>query len=79
MSVLSVSQVARQIGVSPRVISDAFYRRWLDDSVAPVMGRQRVIPAWYVATIERVLRERGVIEADEAAAGIGAAEVEAAR
>ncbi len=57
MTFLSASQVARQFGVRPRDISDLFYRRRLSDKRCPVVAGVRLIPASYLPTIERVLRE----------------------
>lgn len=56
-----ISAVARRIGVSPQVLSNLFYRRILDDEKCPVVNGRRVIPADYVAVIEQVLRERGLM------------------
>ena len=54
----AVSDVARRLGVAPRVISDLFYQRVLDDSACPVVCGRRIIPEAYVSEIERVLRGR---------------------
>jgi hypothetical protein len=56
---LTVSDVARLKGVAPRVISDLFYARRLEDLRCPIVGGRRLIPADYVTEIERVLREAG--------------------
>ncbi|MBL8796191.1 MAG: hypothetical protein JNM56_19985 [Planctomycetia bacterium] len=53
---LTVSEVARRLGVRPRDISDLFYRRLLDDACCPVVGSRRLIPEQYVATIAAALR-----------------------
>ena len=45
-------------------IGDLFYKRYLDDDRCPVVGRFRLIPEEYLPTIERVLRERGLLFAD---------------
>jgi hypothetical protein len=55
----TVSDVARQKGVAPRIISDLFYARRLDDSRCPIVGGRRLIPADYLPELERVLREAG--------------------
>jgi hypothetical protein len=55
----TVSEVARQKGVAPRVISDLFYARRLDDRRCPIVGGRRLIPADYLTDIERVLRDCG--------------------
>ena len=57
----AVSDVARRLGVPPRVISDLFYLRVLDDGLCPVVGGRRLIPDHYVAVIEQVLRDRNVL------------------
>lgn len=57
----SISALARRHGVSPQVLSNLFYRRVLDDEKCPVVNGRRVIPAEYVAEIEEVLRERGLL------------------
>ena len=58
MSLFSVSEVARQLDVPPRDISDLFYARVLDDQLCPVVGRRRVIPAGYIDTIRAALASR---------------------
>lgn len=59
----AVSEVARRLGVQPRIISDLFYQRALDDGVCPVVGGRRLIPEAYVPEIEKVLRERNLLPA----------------
>ena len=61
----SVSGVARRLGVPPPVISNLFYRRELSDEVCPVVDGRRLIPAHYVAVIERLLRDRGLLPGDK--------------
>ena len=56
---LTVSDVARQLGVPPKLVSDLFYRRELRDDLCPVVGGRRLIPEGYVSEIARVLRRRG--------------------
>jgi hypothetical protein len=55
----TVSEVARRRGVPPRVISDLFYARRLDDSRCPIVGGRRLIPADYLPQIDAVLRAAG--------------------
>ena len=62
MNYRSISEVARRCGVPPPVISNLFYHRVLDDRVCPIVGGRRLIPAHYITEIERVLRERGLID-----------------
>ena len=70
MQSLTVSEVARDIErrsgqtVPPKVISDLFYKRQLSDAQCPIHGRVRLIPEEYVAEIERILCDRGVISRD---------------
>jgi hypothetical protein len=52
---LTVSDVARSLGVAPRAISDLFYARRLDDRRCPILGGRRLIPAEYVNEIRRVV------------------------
>ena len=56
----SVSEVARQLGVKPRDISDLFYSRELRDDLCPIVGGRRLIPDTYVDKIAEVLRRRRV-------------------
>jgi len=69
MNFLTVSQVARQIEsrigkiIPPARISTLFYRRILDDSRCPIVGRFRLIPVDYVEEVERAL---GLTAADPA-------------
>jgi hypothetical protein len=59
MTLLSVSDVARRIGATPRDISDLYYRRELRDDLCPIIAGRRLIPETYVAEIEAVLRHHG--------------------
>ena len=61
MDVFLVSQVARRFGVRPRDVSDLFYARILDDVRCPIVAGRRLIPADYLADVEAVLRERGLV------------------
>jgi hypothetical protein len=65
---VTVSEVARQNGVPPRVISDLFYARRLDDRLCPIVGGRRLIPTHYVPTIAKVLRELQKTEGETSAA-----------
>ena len=55
---VSVSEVARRIGVPPRTISDLFYSRELRDDLCPIIGGRRLIPEDYVDEIVAVLQHR---------------------
>jgi hypothetical protein len=48
----TVSQLARQIGVQPREISDLFYKRDLPDDAAPIVAGRRRIPAELIPEIK---------------------------
>jgi hypothetical protein len=63
----SISGLARRWGIPPRKISDLFYARKLNEDRCPVIGGRRIIPASYVPTVERVLREVGALPAEETA------------
>jgi hypothetical protein len=54
---VTVTEVARGAGVSPRTISDLFYARKLDDAKCPVVSGRRRIPVEYVEEIKRVINE----------------------
>jgi hypothetical protein len=58
-SVLTVSGVARECGVTPVLISSLFWRRLLDEEACPVLSGRRVIPRSYVPGIGKVLVEMG--------------------
>jgi len=58
VSFFIVSEVARQLGVRPRDISDLFYQRRLDDGRCPVVGGRRLIPADYIPAIREALQAR---------------------
>ena len=53
---VSVSDVARRLGATPRSISDLFYRRELRDDLCPILSGRRLIPESYVDQIEAALR-----------------------
>ena len=59
MEYRSISEVARELPVRPRDISDAFYARQLDDSKCLIVGRRRLIPPDYIDEIRRVMGELG--------------------
>lgn len=61
---VTVGEIARQYGVAPRLISDAFYARKLDDGVCILISGRRLIPASYVADIVAFLRLAGHLGTD---------------
>jgi hypothetical protein len=69
MNHFTVSDVGRRFGVAPRVISDLFYARKLDDRRCPIIGGRRLIPAEYLSTVEAALRRSGQLASDAAVAG----------
>ena len=62
---LTVSEAARELSVrhgcivSPKTLTDLFYRRDLDDIYCPIVGGRRLIPPDFLPVVERVLRRRG--------------------
>ena len=52
----TIGDVARELGVRPRDISDALYQQRLDAERCPTFAGRRMIPRDYVETIARVLR-----------------------
>jgi hypothetical protein len=54
---LTVSEVARRLGVRPRDISHLFYRRRLNDAACPIVGGRRLIPPDYLPVIVEALRD----------------------
>lgn len=59
--VTNASEIARKHGIAPRLISDLFYARKLDENRCPIVGGRRVIPLEYVPEVERALRDAGRI------------------
>jgi hypothetical protein len=59
---LTVSETARPWGIPPRLISDLFYARKLDDSRCPIVGGRRLIPRDYVAQVKAALRAAGRLQ-----------------
>jgi len=63
----TVTAVARMISdqvgeeVSPKTLTDLFYRRLLDVKRCPIVGDRRMIPADYLPQIIEVLQSRGVV------------------
>ena len=68
---LTIAESSRAISaqagceVSPRILSDLFYRRILDVERCPICGDRRLIPRDYLPEILAVLRERGLIVSKE--------------
>lgn len=68
MSVLSYSELARELGIAPRLISDFVYRGILDPTNWPKIAGRHVIPRGDVPRIVEILRERGVLQPEAIAA-----------
>ncbi|MDZ4685012.1 MAG: hypothetical protein SH850_07970 [Planctomycetaceae bacterium] len=62
----TATTIARQHNIAPRIISDLFYSRHLNDAECPIVNGRRIIPREYVGEVERVLRDRGIIGKREA-------------
>ncbi len=60
MDLLSVGDVARQLGVRPAQITSLFYERRLRDDLCPVVAGRRLIPPAYVEMIEMALKRKGI-------------------
>ena len=54
----SITDAAKEIGVRPRDISDAFYQQKLDADKCTRFGRALAIPANYLPTIREVLKKK---------------------
>ena len=54
----SVGEAARLIDESARRTSDGFHKNWFDDSVCPLVGGRRLIPAHYLPMLATILRDR---------------------
>jgi hypothetical protein len=61
MSVVSYSELARELGVAPRLISDFVYRGILDPRCWPIVAGRHVIPRDEVPRVVEILRERGAL------------------
>ena len=61
-SIYLVSEIARLLNVAPRILSDLFYQRRLDDARCTIVGGRRLIPADYLPEIKAVLLEAGKIK-----------------
>ena len=60
MDPISVSDVARQLGVRPAQVSQLFYERRLPDDLCPVVAGRRLIAPKYVEIIAMELRRKGI-------------------
>ena len=69
--IISVSDLARRLGVPPRRISDLFYQRVLRDEICPIVGGRRLIPETYVEEVGRALRHKASLagQAEEGRCG----------
>lgn len=57
----TVGQVADDLHIKPRTISDLFYSRHLDPTRCQMVAGRRLIPEDYVGTIRTTLIERGIL------------------
>ena len=64
MTLLSVSEVAQELGCRPRDVSDAFYNRILDNERIIIVAGRRAIPLEYLPEIRQRLTERGKVSAE---------------
>lgn len=62
MKYLTVSEIARPLGVRPKDISDLFYQRELSDDACPVVGGRRLIHPDYVPSIVAALKKKGCLK-----------------
>lgn len=63
---MTVTEVARELGVSPADVSLLFYRRYLPDDAAPVKNRRRDIPKSLVPRIKDELARRNKLPSSQA-------------
>jgi hypothetical protein len=63
MPFATVSEVARKLGVTPRDVSDLFYKRIIADDTAPIMAGRRMIPDDLIWLIESKLQAMGKLPA----------------
>lgn len=60
MKLLSVGDVAKQLGVRPAQVTQLFYDRRLRDDLCPIVAGRRLIPPDYVSIIAMELRRKGI-------------------
>ena len=60
MDLLSVGDVARQLGVRPSVITQLFYERRIRDDRCPIVAGRRLIPPDIVEVIAMELHRKGM-------------------
>ena len=60
MPLLSVSDVARQLGVKPGQVTQLFYERRLRDDLCPIVGGRRIIQPEHLEVIAMELRRKGI-------------------
>ncbi len=56
---MTTGQIAQQLGVNPRRISDLFYQRVVSADDAPVVSGMRLIPSRKLTAIAAALRRKG--------------------
>ena len=60
MTLLSVGDVARRLGVRPSQVTQLFYERRIRDDRCPIVGGRRIIPDDFVAVIAMELRRKEI-------------------
>ena len=59
MKIFPVGEVARHLGVAPKVVSDALYRGAVRDELAPVVAGRRLVHESAIPILELALRRAG--------------------
>jgi hypothetical protein len=67
-TLLPSADVARQLGVAPRLLADLFWQGKIDHFRCPVIRRRRLIPKDYVPEIKAILVRLGHLPAAETVA-----------
>ena len=60
IDILGVGDVARQLGVAPKRITELFYTRCVNPERAPIVAGRRLIPRSLIPIIAAQLRRKGV-------------------
>ena len=62
MRYLGIGEIAAQLGVSPRLVSDVLYQRRVDLTGCLLVAGRRLVPTALVPQIADALREAGRLE-----------------